>query len=295
VRLAVTGAAGFVGSAVCRAATAAGHEVHAFTRRDWDLRSGPLPGPPRVDAVVHAGALVTDWGPATPIWRTNVDGTAHVAASFPGTRLVFVSTASVYDPFTPTVDAHESQAPVTRYLTAYAASKAAAERLLSGRPDTVILRPHAVYGPGDPTLLPRILAAVRGNTLLVPGTGRSPHSLTSLDNLVAAVLLACVPTAPAGTYNVADAAPVALDDALSRLLAERGLPVRIRHLPLRPSWTIAGLLEATYRLARSSRPPRLTRYAISHLALERTLDLTAARERLGFHPTPTCFTGAASW
>lgn len=295
MRIAVTGAAGFVGAAVHRAATAAGHDVHAYTRRDWDLRTGPLPDPPAVDAVVHAGAAVTDWGPPAPVWQTNVDGTAHVADSFPHARMVFISTASVYDPFTPTVDAGESQAPVARYLTPYAASKAAAERLLAGRPNTVILRPHAVYGPGDRTLLPRVLAAIRRDTLLVPGRGDTRHSLTSLPNLVTATLLACGPTAPAGTYNIADAAPVTLDDALTRLLTERGLRTRIRHLPPRPCWALAGLLESLYRRANRPHPPRLTRYAISHLAMERTLNLTAARTRLGFEPAPTCFAGAASW
>jgi nucleoside-diphosphate-sugar epimerase len=295
MRIAVTGAAGFVGGAVCRAARAAGHEVHAFSRKEWDLTSGPLPDPPTVDAMVHAGAAVTDWGPAAPIWRTNVDGTDNVLRSFPGVRLVHISSASVYDPFTPTIHAAESQAPVARYLTPYAASKAAAERLLSHRPNTVVLRPHAVYGPGDPTLLPRVLDAVRGRTLFIVGDGRVPQSLTSIDNLVAATLLACEPGAPTGTYNIADAAPVPVEVALRLLLVERGLDVRIRHLPFHPSWTVAAVGEWAYRLAGSGHAPRLTRYAISHLAMERTLDLTAARERLGFRPAPTSFQGAGGW
>lgn len=295
MRIAVTGAAGFVGGAVCRAAEAAGHKVYPLTRQDWDLTSGPLPNPPAVNAVVHAGAKVTEWGPATPIWRTNVDGTRNVLRSFPGTRLVYISTASVYDPFHPTVNMSEAQAPAGRYLTPYAASKAAGERLLADRPDTIILRPHAVYGPGDPTLLPRVLSAIRGRTLFIVGNGQTPHTLTSIDNLVAATLLACEPDSTPGTYNIGDAEPIPVEQALREILAERGLDVRIRHLPLRPLWMIAPIIERLYRLARSTRPPRLTRYAISHLAMERTLDLTAARVGLGFRPTPTSFQGAGGW
>jgi nucleoside-diphosphate-sugar epimerase len=295
MRIAVTGAAGFIGGAICRAAKEAGHEVHPFTRQTWDLTAGPLPDPPAVDAVVHAGAKVTDWGPPGPIWLTNVDGTEHVLRSFPGARLVYISTASVYNPFAPTVNATESEAPVTRYLTPYAASKAAAERLLADHPNAIILRPHAVYGPGDPTLLPRVLDAIRARTLVIVGDGQTLHTLTSIDNLATAALLACDPKSPPGTYNIGDAAPIAVETALRTLLTERGLDVRIRHLPLRPLWTIAPAVEYLYRLARSSKPPRLTRYAISHLAMERTLDLTAARERLGFRPTPTSFQGAGGW
>jgi hypothetical protein len=53
--------------------------------------------------------------------------------------------------------------------------------------------------------------------------------------------------------------------------------------------------ETAWRLARRPRPPRLTRYAISHLAVERTLALGAAREGLGLDPVPTSFDGALAW
>jgi nucleoside-diphosphate-sugar epimerase len=305
MRLAVTGASGFVGSELCRAAAAAGWTVYGYGRRPvrmpgvcyriWDLDTGPLPDPSTVDVVVHAAAAVTDWGPAAPVWRTNLGGTRHVLTSFPHARVVYVSTASVYDPYTPTVHAREDAAPVSRYLTAYAASKAAAELLLAGRPNTLVVRPHAVYGPGDPTLLPRVLAAVRGDALWIVGDGRTRHSLTSIDNLVSALLLACDRNAPPGVYNVADAEPVVLGEALGDLVSERGLPVKVRGLPVRPALSAARIAEAAWRITRRPRPPRLTRYAISQLAVERTLDLSRARTRLGFRPAPTSFAGAADW
>ncbi|WP_433088746.1 NAD-dependent epimerase/dehydratase family protein [Dactylosporangium sp. CA-052675] len=295
MRIAVTGAAGFVGGAVARAAAGAGWRVHAFGRAQWDIDRGPLPDPPAVDAVVHCAAGVNDWGPAAPTWRTNVDGTRHVAQTFPGVRLVHISSASVYDPFVPTVCAREDAAPVSRYLTAYAASKAAAERFLASRPATVVLRPHAVYGPGDRVLLPRILGAIRGSNLWIVGDGRTRQSLTAIGNLVDAALRACEPDAPPGVYNVGDAEPVAVADALRELLAARGLRVGVRTLPVRPAWAVAGAAEAAWRLARRRRPPRLTRYAIAHLAMERTLDLTAGRTRMGLRPAPTSFAGAETW
>ena len=290
MRVAVTGAAGFVGGAVVAAARARGWAVHPLTRREWDLTTGPLPDPPAVDAVVHCAArlvdtAVTDAADPGPVWAANLHGTRHVAASFPGARLVHVSTSSVYDAAVPTVRAREEEAPVARYGTTYAASKAAAERLLVGRPDTVVLRPHAVYGPGDRTLLPRVLAAVRGRTLVVPGSAGALHTLTAVGTLAEAALLAC--TGPPGVYNVGDAAPVALGDALAALLAERGLDVRVRFLPPRPAHLLAGLAPLRRR--------GLTRYAIEHLGAERTLDLTAARTRLGLAPAPTSFAGAAGW
>jgi nucleoside-diphosphate-sugar epimerase len=305
MRLAVTGGSGFVGGAVCRAAADAGWTVHAFGRRpaaevpgtyaSWDITTGPLPGPPAVDAVVHCAGSVTDWAPRAEQWAANVEGTRNVLRSFPGARFVHVSTASVYDPRRPTVEAREDEAPIRHYPDAYGASKAAAERLVTAdRPDAVVLRPHAVYGPGDPTLLPRVLGAVRGSRLIAVGAGTQRVSLTSVGNLAAACLLAATADAR-GVFNIADAEPVRLADALRDLLAERGIAARVRFVPLAVAWPVAWLAETAYRLLRRRDPPRLTRYAVSHLARERTLDITAAHARLGYRPRPTSLAGAAGW
>jgi nucleoside-diphosphate-sugar epimerase len=306
MKIAVTGASGFAGGAVCRAL--AGHEVFAFGRRDlqipgasyrqWDITAGPLSDAPAVDAVIHCAGTVTDWAPAHEFFATNVDGTRNVLASFPAARFVHVSTASVYDPFRPTIMATEDQAPVRRYLNAYGASKAAAERLvldaMAHRP-AIILRPHAIYGPGDPTLLPRVLSAVRGQRLFAVGDGRQRLSLTSVANLAqACILAACGPVAR-GIFNVTDASPVLLDQALRAILAERGIEAEPAYLPRRVVWPAATVAEAAFRLARSKNPPSLTRYAVSHLAVERTLDITVARAHLSYRPAPTSFAGAAAW
>ncbi|MFI6509703.1 NAD-dependent epimerase/dehydratase family protein [Streptosporangium sp. NPDC050855] len=303
--MAVTGASGFVGGAVCRAAVAEGWTVSAFGRRpavagehvggapytSWDLLDA-APRSYEVDVVVHCAGSVTDWGPARAIWAVNVDGTRNAAAAFPGARFVHVSTASVYDPFRPTVMAAEDAAPVRRYANAYGASKAAAERCLDG---AVVLRPHAVYGRGDTTLLPRILGAVRGGRVFAVGDGRQRVSLTSVDNLVRACLLAAAGPVDHGVFNVTDAEPVVLDEALRALLRERGLDAEPYYLPPGPAGLLAAVAETAHRSLRRRYPPRLTRYAVGHLAVERTLDITAARLRLGYRPSATSFAGAAGW
>ncbi|MCG5215751.1 NAD-dependent epimerase/dehydratase family protein [Streptosporangium sp. KLBMP 9127] len=305
--VAVTGASGFVGGAVCRAAVAAGWDVRAYGRRAqvaaghvagapyraWDITRAAPYRLPEVAAVIHCAGSVTDWGPPRGIWAANVTGTRNVAAGFPGARFVQVSTASVYDPFRPTVRAREEEAPVRRYVNAYGASKAAAERVVAGR--AVVLRPHAVYGKGDTTLLPRVLGAVRGRRLLAVGDGRQRISLTSVDNLVRACLLAASGPVDRGVFNVADAEPVVLDDALRAILAERNVPAEPYYLPAGLVHPVAAMAETVHRLLGVSRPPRLTRYAAGHLAVERTLDISAAMSTLRYHPTGTSFTGAATW
>src|SRR5690606_42067058 len=149
-----------------------------------------------------------DWGPAAALFAANLTGTRNVLASFPGARFEHVRTPSVYDPFRPSVMVTEDEAPVRRYLNAYGASKAAAERAVLAAPGTIVLRPHAVYGPGDTTLLPRVLSAVRGPFLVAAGTGRQRVSPTSIPNLLQASLLAATRTASPGVFNVPRAAPV---------------------------------------------------------------------------------------
>jgi len=304
MRIAVTGASGFVGGAVATALTALDHEIVGFGRRHdgwshpharyrrWDVTAGPLRADRDFEAVVHCAALADDWAPHDAALRANRDGTRAVVRSFPDARIVHISTSSVYDPFEPCVDIAEDAPPVRRHLSTYSETKTLAEFELAGT-DAVILRPHAVYGPGDTTLLPRILAGVRRGRLVLPEGADVRHSLTHIDNLVLAVRRALDADSPRGTYNVADDVPVLLSAVLREFLERRGVSARMVSIPYGAAFALAGTLEAAARLTRTR--PRLTRYAVSQLGMERTLDLTAARERLGYRPAPTSLDGAERW
>lgn len=303
MRIAVTGASGFVGGAVATALVENGHEVVGFGRRPhgwlhegaryrmWDLLAGEPLDEGRFDAVVHCAALADDWASRDEALRVNRDGTLEVIARFPGARLVHMSTSSVYDALTPSVNLPESATEGARYLSGYSESKALAE-VEATRFGAVILRPHAVYGPGDTTLLPRILAGVRRRGLVLPEGARVPHTLTHIDNLAQAVVLAVEGTA-SGVVNVGDDGEVILREVLVELLARQGVDVAIRSIPYRAAFAAAAALETLHR-ATGGRP-RLTRYAVSQLGLERTLDLSKARRELGYRPSPTSLAGAESW
>jgi nucleoside-diphosphate-sugar epimerase len=288
---------------------AAGWSHPSAEYREWDLIAGSAKPAGRVageagvsrpdavslggfDAVVHCAALADDWAPRELALRVNRDGTRAVIEAFPGARLVHLSTSSVYDARTPSVLLREGAVEGAHFLSNYSWSKALAE-VEAARAGAVILRPHAVYGPGDTTLLPRILAGVRRGRLALPNGGRVLHSLTHIDNLVAAVLAGLDPQAPAGAYNVADDAPVLLSEVLAEFLERRGVAARLVDLPYRTAYALAGGLETAARV--TGRRPRITRYAVSQLGLERTFDLTAARTHLNYRPTPTSLVGATTW
>lgn len=288
MRVAVTGAAGFVGGAVVAHLREHGHDVLALTRADWNITQGSYPL--SVDAVVHCAALADDSAPLGLAMLANRIGTRNVVASAGGARLVHISTSSVYDAFVPSVRVRESDPLPRRFLSSYSESKVAAEAELPA--DAVVLRPHAVYGPGDRTLLPRVLAGIRGRRLALPAGARVRHTLTHVGNLTSAVALAL--TGAPGIYNVGDDTDVLLSAVLREFLARRGrADVSLASIPYRTAFAAAGALETLARVA--GRPPRLTRYAVSQLGLERTLDLTLARQTLGYRPGPTSLAGAEQW
>ncbi len=300
MRVVVTGATGFIGGHVARRLAAAGHEVVGTGRREtasttdagayvqWDLGDPAAPPPAELhgaDAVVHTAAHVADWGRESTFQRVTVDGTRRLIAACGGARLIVVGSASVYDPFRGHLAAREEEAPVDRYRSAYGRAKADQERLLEReRPDALILRPHAVYGAGDRTLLPRLVAARRRGRLLLPGGGRQPMSVTHVDSLVDVIEAALAHPDARGPLNVADARPVRVADLLETAFTAMGKPTRIVRLPIPLAWTAAHAFETAYRVTRRDASPPLTTYTVSHLAWPFVLDLDRLEDRLGLRP-----------
>lgn len=299
MRIAVTGASGFVGGRVVNALAQDGHEVFAFGRRSagelaahlpsyvsWDLRY-PLLDAPHVDVVVHCGALVGDWGAEALYREVNVNGTRAVIDSFPNARIVYTSTSSVYSDRQPHAVITEVSPTGNCRYSAYARSKWEAETLLLRRGNSVVLRPHIVYGPGDTTLLPRLLAARRLGALPVPGTGRNELSVTHVDNLVDAIIAATVwhPDAT-GAFNIADAEAVTVDRLLRTLFERLELPTRIVYVPKNVAFAAASLAENLWLGPQlPPRGPSITRYVVHQLAMTHVLDTTRAQQQLYYRPT----------
>ncbi|MFE2107440.1 NAD-dependent epimerase/dehydratase family protein [Kitasatospora sp. NPDC059463] len=288
MRIAVTGAGGFCGSHVVRAAVAAGHHVLCYGRRPgpagrhvpWDATTGE-PDFTGADAVVHCAAAVADLPPGTEAearqHAVNVTGTERLLRAAGDRPLAWVSSASVYDPRLGRGSVQEHHPTEAGHLNAYGRTKAAGERLALAA-GAVVLRPRAVYGPGDPHLVPRLLERVRHGRLLLPG-GDVRLSLTAVQNLADACLSAVGagrtgdrPWTPVA-YNIADARPYRRDEAIRAVLAAHGVSARIHHVPA-PLARLA---------ARTGRLPGLTPYAVDQLSRSVVLDLSRARSQ-GWRP-----------
>ncbi len=182
--LAITGATGFVGSAVLDAALEAGFAVRALTRREQPARDGVkwvrgtledegalaqlVEG---TDAVIHVAGLTNTPDPAE-FEGANVTGTARMIAAAKAVgvaRLVFVSSLSAREP----------------RLSAYGASKARAEMLVEASGlNWTIVRPPGVYGPRDVDYLEMFRTARLGFVPLPPGGASSIIHVRDLAGLL---------------------------------------------------------------------------------------------------------------
>lgn len=305
-RVAVTGASGFVGGKAADWLEQRGYEVHRFGRRpasrvpkaaratyrSWDIEAGRLDDPPAVDAVVHCAGAVDDWGTFEPFRRANVEGTRTVLHTFPAARFVHVSSASVYDPHADHSLVREDQADPAddtdtarvRWLNAYGRTKRMAENVVMelAAERSIILRPHAVYGPGDTQLLPRLVSRIRFGRLVVAGDDSVRVSLTHVDNFSYAIQLA-IESDATGAFNISDPTAPTLDVCLKAVLRRLGRPERITWLPARPVHAAAFAMEAACGFGRGPKPP-ITRFQLSHLTSDFVYDLDKARSELGYHP-----------
>ena len=305
-RVAVTGASGFVGGKAADWLEARGYEVLRFGRRpsarvpervresyrSWNIEDGLLDEAPDVDAVVHCAGAVDDWGTLEPFRRANVDGTRNVLRTFPRARFVHVSSASVYDPRADHSLVTEDQADPAdaadttrvRWLNAYGRTKRMAENevmdLAAAR--SIILRPHAVYGPGDTQLLPRLVDRIRFGRLVVAGDESVRVSLTHVDNFSHAIELA-IESDATGAFNISDPTAPPLGECLRVVLRRLGKPERILWLPAGPVNAAAFAMEAACGFGRGPKPP-VTRFQVSHLTRDFVYDLTKARTELGYDP-----------
>ena len=193
MRLAVTGGTGFVGSHLLDRALAAGHQVNALTRREQPEREGLtwIPGDLHdrgalerlvsdAGAVIHVAGVISGQSAAV-FEKGNVDGTlAMLAAATAGgvQRFAYVSSLAAREP----------------KLSLYGASKERAEELVHGSGlDWAIVRPPAVYGPGDKETLELFRMAKLG-VMLMPPKGRV--SVIHVDDLARLLLALAAPEAP---------------------------------------------------------------------------------------------------
>ncbi|MGL4420980.1 MAG: NAD-dependent epimerase/dehydratase family protein [Gemmataceae bacterium] len=310
----VTGGGGFLGGAIIRdllSVQPGRYTVRSFTRSAYpwlqeyhvEQVHGDLADAAAVeravagcDVVIHTAAKAGIWGRTADFIATNVTGTENIVAACRkhGVRkLVYTSTPSVVH-VGGSIEGGDESLPYAKSFEAdYPATKTRAERhvLNANGPDlaTLAVRPHLIWGPGDPHLIPRVLARAKSGKLRRVGKQDVKVDVTYIDNAARAHYLAverlAIGAPCAGkAYFVSDGTPVVLWDFLNRIFHDAGLPPVTKHVPIWSARLFGRIMERLYAIVRLTGEPPMTRFVAGQLATSHWFDISAARRDLGYEP-----------
>ena len=311
MKVLVTGGTGFLGRALVERLVARGDSVLVLARRvpgervpdGAELHQGDVSVPGTIAAlargcgvVFHCAAKAGISGSLEEYRVANVEGTRNAIEGCRRhgvPRLVHTSTPSVVFDGKDMEGADESVPYPAAHESAYAETKAEAERLVlaANSPDlaTIALRPHLIWGPGDRHLVPRILERARAGTLALVGDGSNRVDHTFIDNAVDAHLLAerrVAYGAPCAgkAFFISNGEPIALKALLDRILAAAGLPPVEKRVSPGTAVALGFLFEKAHAWLGRSGEPRMTRWLARELSTAHWFDLKAARRDLGYEP-----------
>ncbi len=259
-----------------------------------------------MEAVFHVAAKVGVWRRYPDFHRANVLGTRAVIAGCRAhgvRRLIHTSTPSVVYNGLDLAGADESL-PLTKSCPSpYPLTKAAAEAevIAANGPAlaTVALRPHLIFGPGDPHLVPRILAGRRAGRLRIVGEGTNRVDMVHVENAADAHMDAeralARPGSPATgkAYFITNGEPVVLWDWVNGLLTALGEPPVTRKISLRAASAIGLACELAWSLLPVGSEPPMTRFVAAELAKDHWFDISAARRDLAYVPRISMREGTA--
>ncbi|VAW30950.1 UDP-glucose 4-epimerase [hydrothermal vent metagenome] len=316
MKVAVTGATGFVGGALVRALLAEGHEVIALKRpssshtilqnqpqnlpitwvvgdiTDRDSLRGLFDG---VDWLIHAAGMLGQVGmPESNYFSLHEEGTDHVLAEAKQAgvqRILYVSSPGVLGPI--------SGAPATEDApfapsNIYERSKAAAERVAltyahDGLP-LVIARPEFIYGPHDLHVLGLFKAVRDGRFFTINGGQNSCHP-TYIDDAVAGMLLALQKGKPGEIYHITGPKPITFRKLGETIAAALTVPPPKINLPHWFAFLGASGLEFMGKLL--NKQPSLSRSGVAFFSEDRRFSWQKAKEELGYSPQYSLQRGVA--
>lgn len=310
-RAIVTGGGGFVGQAIIKILLREGIECRVLGRSSYPAlealgvqcfrgdiadRDFVLQYLRDCDVVFHVAALAGIWGKWREFHSINVVGTQNVIDACLVNDipvLVYTSTPSVVFDGKDIISGDENLPYASRFLCGYAKSKALAEKLILSVDQqslkTCAIRPHLIWGPEDPHLVPRLLERGRSGLLKIVGDGANMVDITYIDNVglahfLAAQNLISSATASGKAYFIGQEKPVKMWEWINDLFSRMAVPRVTRKVPLPVAWTAGAALEATHSLFRGGVEPAMTRFLAEQLARSHHFSHDRAHRDFGYVP-----------
>jgi len=298
-RILVTGVSGFVGGALGVHLRKLGYEVTGISRGEprkgsvddyfqCDLAQTDVRYP-AADAIVHCAALSSPWASPKNYRANNVEAARHLVehAKRSQTHFIFISSSSVYYAHGDQLELTEEDPLPLCPINEYAATKRQAEALVrEAEIPHAILRPRAVFGPGDTVLFPRILRAAERGALprILRPDGQSPRAdLIYIENLSHYIERA-IALNETGTFNLTNNQPVDLYPFLEGLLEKLGIPKPRKTVKVGTAMMFARAAELASQYLFNYKEPPITRFGVEVMAYSKTFDVSKMLATFGPPP-----------
>ena len=306
MRVLVTGGTGFTGTALVKRLIDVGHDVVALDSKerphcdalrsrgaeivigsvlDREVVERSMEG---VEFVFHLAAAFRELDVPSSLYdEVNVGGTRIVlgtAGRYGVRKFVYCSTGGVHGNVdNPPANEDAPIQPADYYQrTKYEAEVLVMNAARQGM-ETVILRPAAIYGPGDPERFFMIFERVARGIFPMFGNGRTLYHPLYIDNLIDAFLLCLRPGVGSGrTYLIADKTYYPIEEIVKAVARALEVPVRIPHFPVVPLVAL-GHIMATICKPFGVAPPIFPR-RVDWYRQNRAFDISRARNELGYMP-----------
>lgn len=301
MKILVTGSSGFIGAPLTQALRQAGHQVLGFDLRpapgDLPTVIGDVRDAPAItracagmDGVFHLAAEhQDDVHPVRLYEEVNVQGTAHLADAMTehGVRwAVFTSTVAVYGLAPGCPDENAAPAP----FNDYGRTKLAAETVLrnwaqgDAARGLVIVRPTAVFGPGNRGNIYNLVRQIAGRRFAIVGAGHNRKAIAHVQNLTD-FMAALAPVPPGmAIFNYADRPDLPIGQIVELVRAQLGIKGRPVRLPYWAGLAAGGVFDIAARLTGRSFPVSTQR--VRKFCAETVFDTKRLRDS-GFEPRVT--------
>lgn len=248
------------------------------------------------EIVIHCAALSSPYGAYDDFYKANCVATENLLIGSKKAcvkKFIYISTPSIYVNSNSRLNVKESDPLPSKMINNYAKTKLISEKIVlenNGKGIlTIALRPRAIIGAGDTIIFPRILEAYKEGKLKIIGDGKNICDLTSVRNVIEAVLC-CLKTdekAWGEAYNITDGHPVAFWETLNYALKSLQLSPPTTKIPRALAMFIASIIEFKAKVLKQKSEPPLIKYSVGVLADSFTLDISKAKKMLNFTPQVT--------
>ena len=250
------------------------------------------------DAVFHVAALAGVWGRYKDYLDINYTGTKNLleASIAHGVkRFVYTSTPSVVFGKDDLLGVDENQPYAREHLNAYGETKTMAEKLVLQTNNsttflTCAIRPHLIWGPGDPHLFPRVIQKGKEGKLKVVGDGENLVDIIYVENAALAHVQAFEHLTPGSrvcgeAYFVGQERPVKLWDFINQILGHMKIEPVMGAIDVTTAYRLGWVMEKAFKLAGIQKPePPMTRFVALNLGKSHYFSHAKAKRDFGYIP-----------